>query len=351
MSDEKTEEATPHKLRKVRQEGQTFKSEDLARCAALAAVVGGMYFGERNATDSFHGVVGTALGFVTREHSDASLLASLSDIFFAACRVVLPLVVAAMLASTLARVMQIGFQVSFKPIEPKFENVNPATGMKRIFSMRSLLTLGLTIIKAAAVGTVMWFAIRQLFPLVSGAVFQPLGALIRVIWDVIVKLILVAVGVYLIVGAVDFLVQRMLFMRQQRMTKDEVKREFKDSEGDPMLKGERKRLAKEMVMTNAPKSLASANMLVVNPTHYAVAVRYRADECPVPVVIAKGVDAQAAILRRLADEAGVPIVANPPVARALYKVPTDAPIPDEMFEVVAAILRWVDGIGAKRQLP
>lgn len=350
MSDEKTEEATPHKLRKAREEGQTFKSEDLARCAALAAVVGALYFGESNATDSLRSLVETALRFVAGEHDDTALFASLTAVFFAACRVLLPVVAAAALASTVSRIMQIGFQVSFKPIEPKFDNVNPASGIKRVFSMRSLLMLILTVAKAAAVGAVMWFAIRQLFPLVSGALFQPLGALIRVIWEVILKLILVAIVVFLIIGAIDFLIQRMLFMRKQRMTKDEVKREYKESQGDPMLKGERKRLAKKLIMTDAPKSLAAANMLVVNPTHYAVAIRYRAEECPLPVVIAKGIDEQAARLRRLADDAGVPIVANPPVARALYNVPTDAPIPDEMFEVVAAILRWVDGIGAKRQL-
>lgn len=349
MSEEKTEKATPRKLRKSREEGQVVKSEDLAHCAALAAVVAGMYMAERTETDSLRSLVDTALGFVVAGHDNPALLATLRAIGLAALHAVLPLLLLGMFGSIAARATQVGFHFSFKPVEPKFEKVDPASGLKRIFSAQSLVMISMMTVKSAIVGAAMWVTIRQIFPLIAGALYQPLGPLARVMWELILKLLIAAVAVFLVIGNLDYLAQRAIFMRKQRMSKDEVKREYKDSEGDPGLKSERKRLAHEMIRTKAPKSLAAANMLVVNPTHYAVAVCYQAHECPLPVVIAKGVDAQAAVLRRLADDAGVPIVANPPVARALYEVPTDEPIPEELFEVVAAILRWVEGIGAKRQ--
>jgi type III secretion protein U len=140
-----------------------------------------------------------------------------------------------------------------------------------------------------------------------------------------------------------------MFLKKMKMSKDEVKREHKNQEGDPRIKGERRRLAREMATAPPPSKVGMANMMVVNPTHYAVAVRYAPDEHPLPRVIAKGMDEQAAQLRYAARDAGVPIIGNPPVARALYKVGVDQPIPEELFETVAAILRWVDAIGARRE--
>jgi type III secretion protein U len=167
-------------------------------------------------------------------------------------------------------------------------------------------------------------------------------------WTTVLRLLDVAAIVYLVIGAADYGIQKWQFLRQNKMTKDEVKRESKDREGDPRLKSERRKLAREFATTAPSLSMSRANMLVVNPTHYAVAVRYEPRETPLPIVIARGVDEQAATLRRIALSLSVPIVANPPVARALYKVPLYQPIPADLLEIVAAILRWVDSVGAKR---
>jgi len=145
--------------------------------------------------------------------------------------------------------------------------------------------------------------------------------------------------------------QRWTFLRSQRMSKDEVKQEHRNADGDPHIKQERRKLAREMARGGnraGPAVIARANAVVVNPTHYAVAIRYVPEEYPLPVVLAKGLDAEALQLRQAAMHYDVPIVANPPVARALHKIEVNAPIPEEMFEVVAAILRWVDSIGAHR---
>jgi type III secretion protein U len=132
------------------------------------------------------------------------------------------------------------------------------------------------------------------------------------------------------------------------MSKDEVKREHKNSEGDPHIKGQRKQLARQMVDEAKPKqSVAGAQAVIVNPTHYAVAIRYAPEECGLPCITAKGVDDEALKLREEAQALGIPIIGNPPLARALYLVKLNDPVPEALFETVAEVLAWVSEIGAK----
>lgn len=191
--------------------------------------------------------------------------------------------------------------------------------------------------------------IEGLLPLVIGSLFQSVPQLSRLASGLMLKILGTAAALFVMFGGVDFKLQKFLYIRGKKMSKDEIKREFKQDEGDPVIKGERKRLARELATSAPPRKVSAASIMVVNPTHYAVAVRYAPDEFPLPVVIAKGMDDAAAQLRREAQIYNVPIVGNPPVARALYKVEIDEPIPDELFEAVAAILRWVDSIGLAKQ--
>jgi type III secretion protein U len=170
-----------------------------------------------------------------------------------------------------------------------------------------------------------------------------------VCWQAASHVLWIGVAVFVAVAPIDFLIQHILFIKGQMMSKDEVKREFKGQEGDPEIKGQRKRLALELSNEAPRQAVAKADALVVNPTHYAVAIRYRADEAGVPLVLAKGVDDAALALRRHAEELGVPIFANPPLARALHKVPLDHAVPEELFEAVSVVLRWVDEVGARRE--
>ncbi|PLZ00290.1 type III secretion system protein [Burkholderia sp. WAC0059] len=350
MAEEKTEEPTSKKLEKVREEGQVAKSTDMVEFACLAAMLLALYAGGHYLADTMRADVIDALDFVSSDdHSVQALLATAGKMGRAALGVMLPVSILGVVAALVALAPQTGLKLSMKAINPKFDAVNPGNGIKRIFSMKSLLELVKMIVKAAVLFAVMWKTIEWLLPLVASSLYQPLPLLSAMLWSVFLKQLTVAVGIYLVIAAVDYRLQAWMFIRQNRMTKDEVKRERKDQDGDPMVKGERRRLARQFAMEQPAKArLARANMLVVNPTHYAVAVRYKPDEFPLPVVLAKGVDDEALMLRRLAFDMGVPIVANPPVARALHNVPEDEAIPEELFEVVAAILRWVDSVGARR---
>ncbi|WP_323073927.1 type III secretion system export apparatus subunit SctU [Mycetohabitans endofungorum] len=352
MSDEKTEEPTEKRLRDARRDGQVAKSTDLTDAAVMCAVVAVLISAATIFVDTFRALVRTALDFATSDLSATTLLASAFKLGRQSLTVIVPCVAGAALAAFAALFAQVGFQISTKPVTPNPTAVSPASGLKRIFSVRTLVDMGKSLLKAALVACVMWYTIRGLIPLIATSLYQPLPQLSRLFWIILLKLFAVAVVVFVVIAALDFKLQHVLFMRQMRMSKDEIKREYKQQEGDPQLKGERKRIAREWAQEAPPRlRIGLANALIVNPTHYAVAIRYAPDEHPLPVVIAKGRDESAAELRRYAAQARVPIIGNPPVARALHQVELGEPIPEVLFEAVAAILRWVDSLGPRQSAP
>jgi type III secretion protein U len=343
MSDDKTEEPTEKRLRKAREDGEVSKSTDLVDGALLAVGVGMLIASGNKIVDALRSCVSISLTFVAGSHDMVALELAFEQIRSRMIGALLPVIGAAILTSIVAIAGQTGIVISMKTVNLKFEAVSPMAGIKRIFGLKSLLELGKMFIKGTVLAIVMWKTITGLLPLVTGSVFQTLPELAKIASFVLIRLLSVAAALYVLFGGVDFKLQKWLFIRGKKMSKDEIKREYKQDEGDPLIKGERKRIARELA--NAPpRNVSSANMVVVNPTHYAVAVRYAPDEFPLPVVIAKGMDDVALQIRREAQLAGVPIVGHPPVARALYKVDLDEPIPDELFEAVAAILRWVNSL-------
>lgn len=348
MSDEKTEQPTNKKLEDARKDGDASRSADLCDALSMAGALIALLTSAPLFRDGLHEIILTSLSFATQDRTPQRIRLDLFDIGGGALKMIAPCILAAALASMVGSIAQVGFRIATKPITPNIQAINPVSGIKRIFSLKSLIDCTKMVAKALILACVMWQTVKWLFPLVVGSIYQSLDALSLMFWDMLTKLGAISVGIYLLVGIIDIKLQRFLFIKKMKMSKDEVKREQKEQEGSPELKGERRRLAREMV-TEAPKPRISlANVLVVNPTHFAVAVRYAPDEHPLPVVIAKGMDADAASLRRSASALGVPIIGNPPVARALYKVTLNQPIPEELFETVAAILRWVDAVGASR---
>jgi type III secretion protein U len=315
----------------------------------LLAMIGVFQFGSHWLLDSLHQTIGIALGFCASDRSTQALSSALMHMLGVCAMVCAPIGLVGLLAAVVSTIGQIGIKITFAPIMPKLNAISPGSGIKRIFSKKSLVDLAKMTLKAIVLALVLWQTISSLFPLITGALYEPLPQLATILWSALVKLLMVACLLYLIIGVADWKIQHWLMLRSQRMSKDEIKRERKSQDGDPKIKSERKKRAKELIKGDPrPAAVALANVVVVNPTHYAVALRYAPLEHALPVVLAKGVDADALVIRRLAAERGVPIVANPPVARALHRVDIDDSIPEDLFEVVAAILRWVQSIGAPR---
>lgn len=347
MPTEKTEQATPKKLKDAHRKGSVTRSTDLVAAATLFAVLCALIIGSKQLLDALRHGVNAALDFTAGRHSMQAFIATLTSILGVGALSWIAVSLSGLLGALLGNLPQVGMQVSFEPVMPKLSTLSPASGLKRIFSPRSLFELAKMVLKAAIIGIVLWRAVLWIFPLMMRGVYEPLDQLAALLWFALLRVLGVGFVLYLVIGAGDYLLQRWVFLRSQRMSKDEVKQERRNAEGDPKIKSERKKRARELLRGTGvgPAMVARSNALIVNPTHYAVALRYASDEYPLPVVIAKGRDADALRLREAAMHFGIPIVANPPVARALHEVELDAPIPEHLFEVVAAILRWVDAIG------
>jgi type III secretion protein U len=346
MSSEKTEEASDQKLTKAREKGQVAKSQDFTQAISMLGVTITLLMLAEDIFTRIRRVFGQTLNLGDGDLPVIELIARMSAMTLEVCFVVFPLVIVAAAFSIIGGVSQIGFMVTMEAVAPKPENIDPAAGIKKVISIKSLMTFGLMVIKAVVLGIVLWKVIIQLLPMVTGAVYQSVPAIGYVAWHAITKILCVGLMLFLMLGPLDFAIQRWQFLTGQRMSKDEVKREQKESEGDPDVKHQRERLAHEIASEpNRQRAVTTANAIIVNPTHYAVALRYDAQTSGLPIIVAKGFDEDALWIREQAQASGVPIFGNPPLARALFKVPLNQPVPEELFGAVAAVLKWVGAIG------
>ena len=348
MSDEKTEDASEQKLEKAHEEGNFPKSQEFCSAFIFGAVLLTVVASGSLMLDQFRVLVSAALAFGSSPLNMEELWSKIGTIYLTALWLLLPVTVVAMVAGTVGMVAQIGFQVSFKPLTPKFDNISPVKGIKKIFSLKAVFELLQMMVRACIIGAVGWWLIRGAITLFSGAAYQTLPVIGEIAWRLMTRLMEFSLLCFMVMSGGDYAIQRWQFMKGQRMSKDEVKREYKESEGDPMLKGERMRQAREDAQ-NAGPGLSHAKAILANPTHYAVAIGYEPGIYDVPVVVARGVDVQAKEIREQAALFGIPIFVNPPLARALYKTPVNRPIPREYFGVIAALLSWLQTIEKLKQ--
>lgn len=346
MSDEKTEEPTHKRLQDAKKKGQHAKSQDAALALQLLGMTVCLSAAAGFSLSALRSVVTRTLDAIGTVSADTELMpfivGALGDMLLALA----PFLGASVLLGIAGQLMQVGFNVSFEPVTPNFDKLNPASGLKKIFSMKSVIEFVKTLLKAIALTAVVYMLITDLLGTLVASAYLPPAAASEVGWDSLIKLFWGAVIVLVAIGPVDYGLQHFLFIKDQRMSKDEVKRDYKETEGDPLIKSKRKQLAYELANSAPRQTVPKASVVVTNPTHYAVALHYEAGRTALPVVVAKGADAQAAEIRRIAEEHQVPIVSDPPLARALYLVPLREPIPRHLFEAVAGILRWVQAIKA-----
>ena len=341
MSDEKTEAPTQKKLDDARRDGKSPKSTDLAAGALLIGAAAGMAGAASFMGEHLRNLVHIALDVGRTASPRFDIGAFMLAVGIEAGWVLLPLLGVALLLPAAALVAQTGFNISFKSVELKLDAINPAAGLKKLFSLRSMLDLVKMVLKAAVLVAVLVKLTMLLLPATAALAYQPIADVVAVVWILLWRFIAAAGVLFLMIGAADYGLQYWLFIREHRMSKDEVKREHKESEGNPEIKSKRKSIAREMAMEGPAAKVEQAQAVVVNPTHYAVAIRYVAEEHGLPRVIAKGVDAEALAIRERAEAHGIPIVPAPPLARALYTVPLEQAVPEPLFEAVAEVLAWV----------
>jgi flagellar biosynthetic protein FlhB len=256
--------------------------------------------------------------------------------------IVLPFFVFGFAVAFLVNVVQVGWEVSAKPMEPKLSKFNPINGFKRIFSKDTLFELVKSIVKVAVIVYIAYTSLRDeandLYILYDLSLNQAVALVGTIIINVGLKISFV----YLIVAIVDYVYQKHKFNEDMKMTKQEVKDEYKNTEGDPQIKGRQRRKMQEVSQKRMMQDVPKADVVITNPTHLAVAIKYDAEKSRAPVVLAKGEDYLAAKIKEAAKENGVEIVENKPLARMLYaNVEIGEEIPPELYQAVAEVLAMV----------
>jgi type III secretion protein U len=346
VSEEKTEPASEKKLENAREKGQVAHSRDLASAFAFIFALVGLVLTASNSVDHLRAILHNALTIarVSPELLPSALHAQSMAMAIDGLWIVAPVMLAAVLGGLVGGLSHVGMLFSFEPLAFNFDKLNPVKGVERIVSLRSLAEVGKMLVKAVVIGWVLYWLIRSVMPLLLRSGYGSFESIGSTAWDALLLLFGVCALLFTLLGVVDYVIQRLLHLRDQKMSKDEVEREYKEDEGDPQMKGERKAFGKELAFSDPKAAVAKASAVVVNPTHYAVALHYDPQLHGLPVVVAKGVDESAARIREAARLHGVPIIGNPTLARALYKVPLATAAPEELLEAVAIVLRWADQI-------
>ncbi len=337
MSGEKTEEPTPKKLREARERGEVPRSREMSSAAVLLAAGAALSAGAEGTLTNVRGCLDSSLAAASGTVS-APPTAMLQVCASLGLSAMLPVLLAAMLAGTTVSFLQVGPLLTLKPLQPQPRRIDPIQGTKQLFSQRRLVDLLKSLFLLGVVGYVVWSVLRDRIGGLVGLVGRDARATMSAAGSLVTTLIFRVGGATVAVGVLDFFYQRWRHKRDQRMTKDEVKREYKDAEGDPQHKAERQRMHQELIEHGVMEEVRGADVLVVNPTHIAVALRYDEERDEAPQVRAKGRDGLAQRMIRAAEEAGVPIVRDVPLARALYELQEGEEIPEELYEAVAAVL-------------
>ncbi len=354
MADEaasKTEEPTPKKLEDGRKKGDVAKTPDLGQLGSMAAAfgvlaIGGGWFARDLAMK--------LLPFVA--HPDEIDLTGLGGMrvaeqaAFAAAPALISVLLAATIAGAAGHLVQGGLIWSGEKMKPDLKKISPLEGFKKIFGPDGLMQFFKSVVKIIVTGWITWLVMKPHAEELSQLAAMEPAAILPLAADLLKALFYAVIAFMLMTAGLDWFWQRFRFMSRMRMSREEVKDEYKQSEGDPhvraKLKQKRMEKSRQRMMQNVP----DATVIVMNPTHYAVALKYTAGETPAPMCVAKGVDALALRIRALGEESGVPIIEDPPLARALYAaVEIDEQIPEAHFEAVAKIIGFVMGAARRRE--
>ena len=338
MSD-KTEQPTHKKLRDARKKGQVPQSKELVSSALIVSLLFLLLAQGPGLVEKFKAIIRLPLPLLEDDfpHAADMLLGAYAR---ATAGIVAPFLLVAVVATIASTAGQFGLLFSFEAAKPSLNKLNPANWVKKTFGLENLIEFGKSNLKIAILGLVLFFLIRDGLQAMVRAPTCGIPCLREVMGSLLFQVVMWSAGPFVLVAAADLGFQRWHFRKKNMMSKDEVKREYKESEGDPQVKGMRKQLHQQMLAEGKVDRARKATVLVTNPTHVAVAVFYEAGETPLPVVTAVGTDLVAQRMMQAAAEAGVPIMRDVPLARALLdSAEIDQFIPSELIEPFAAVLR------------
>ncbi len=341
---EKTEQPTARRMSESRQKGQVARSQDLGAAVGLLAAVALLVLLGGGILEGFARLMRQILSGQTAGDplSVDSLWLAIEYSFGEGVRALAPLALIAALVAYASQFAQVGWLLTGEPIRPKLEKLDPIKGAKKLFSRRNLVKTVVNLLKLVIVILVVWFVVQGRLAMLAATPRLGPAPAMYVVAKVIFELAVWLVAILMLLALADFFYQRWQHTQDLKMTKQEVKDERRSMEGDPEIKGRRLKLAREIAQQRIAAAVPTADVIVTNPEHFSVAIKYDEDSMGAPRVVAKGVDFLALRIRQLARLANVPIVERPPLARALYwGVEVGQEIAPEHYKAVAEILAYV----------
>lgn len=341
---EKTEKATPKKRQDSRKKGQVLKSQDVTSAIVLLCIFLYLTFASGSMKEeliSFFREIITH-NMTAKTLSISSLMELYKDILMEMGKILLPIFGIAVIAAIGANFLQFGLLFTTETLKFDLKKIDPIKGMKRIFSIRAIVELLKSILKISLIGTttfsILYFNIEDVLSLSHKT---PGTALITVA-RLVAYMGIAAAVVLLFISILDYMYQKFDYEKNLRMSKQDIKDEYKNVEGDPLIKSKIKQRQREMAMRRMMQEVPDADVVITNPTHYAIALKYDEDEMDAPKVVAKGTDFVAQKIKLIAKENDVAMVENRPLARAMYdQVQIGGRIPEEFFKAVAEVLAYV----------
>lgn len=346
---EKTEEPTSKKLQDARKEGQVAKSKEITNAFELLAFFLLIYFWVQYMGTYFIGNMHDIYsqipeytkmydGFVQDQTFNALFVKSMTRILL----LMAPFLMVGFLVSLITNVLQVKWQVTTKPLQPKFNKLSPVSGFKRFFSINSFVELVKSLLKLGLIGYVVYSYLKKNMPPLYQFYGLSLNQGIAQVGALVVNLGIRISLFYMIIALLDYVYQKVKFKKDMKMTKQEVKDEYKNQEGDPQIKGKQRQRMMEASRRRMMQALPQADVVITNPTHYAVAIKYDPEVYDAPYVVAKGADYLAQKIKETAKENRIEIVENKPLARMLYaNVDVGSVVPPELYQAVAEVLAFV----------
>lgn len=340
---EKTEKATPRRRQEARKKGQVFKSVDLNSAVILLVGFTVLYFTTPSMVHYMQEfMVRYFIDRALQDFTPASVHEMLLDAVWVMVKVCLPVLGAVVVAGLAVTLLQVGFVFSGEPLAMKLERLNPVEGFQRIFSKRALAEFCKSLLKITLVGYVVYTVMVKYLDLFPRFTDMAPVAMLHAVGQIIFEMAVKTGIVLLIIGILDYLYQWWEHEKALRMSKEEVKQEYKQTEGDPQIRSRQRQKQREMAMRRMMAEVPKADVVITNPTHFAVVLKYDADKMSAPVVVAKGQDFLALRIKSVAMENSVAIVENPPLAQSLYySTEIGDMVPESLYQAVAEVLAFV----------
>ncbi|NTW15966.1 MAG: flagellar biosynthesis protein FlhB [Syntrophaceae bacterium] len=347
---ERTEQATPRRREEARKKGQVAKSQEVASVAILLACIIYFYFDSGRLVTKMMGMVRSFLkesGTLVISNNNIQSLAVdwLCEFFI----LLAPLLLTVLVAGLVANFVQVGFVISAEALEPKFSKIDPIKGFQKLFSLKSLAELAKNILKLCIVGYVAYVTVAGEIDTFPALMDKSVGEIMMYMGKVSFTIILRTSWVLIILAILDYVYQRWEYEKGLKMSRQEIKDEYKQTDGDPLIKARIRRIQREMARKRMMAQVPKADVVITNPDHIAVALQYDQMKMFAPVVLAKGTGFVAEKIREIARENNVPVIENKPLARVLYKlVKVNEVIPENLYKAVAEVLAYVYGLKERK---